>query len=402
MFFNILKLVRGLIQVSVSEKYVREFEISLNKINLVRGKVISITFILMELIMIISSLILKKGDMLKPPYMYYGVMYVILIIAMIIYLIIYLNLEKNIPQNGTSIKITGIIFSITLVSWCVGISLIDQLSYGQIIVYVVAIMSVAVVPIFKPTELFIIYLISQALFIILLPYFQKSNEIVFGNIVNSTFFLISSWVISGIRYKNYIEEFNNKKIIEEKTYELNRVNKELEEANRKLEKLSKTDSLTGILNRLVFDKTMKAEWERCKESLQPLSLIMIDIDLFKLFNDNYGHQAGDDCIRQVAGALVASAKPLSDIVARYGGEEFAIILPHINKEKALELAEQLRKNVEGLAIPHAYSFISKYVTISLGVHTLIPSDESSIEKLIRTADNALYQAKEKRNNVVYY
>lgn len=402
MFFNKLKLIKCLIQVSVSEKYKSEFEISLNSINLTRAKVISITFIIMELIMLIASFILRKGDILKPPHIYYPIMYSILIIAMILYFFTFLHLEKNILQKGRSIKVIGVMFAITIVSWCVGISLIDQVAYGQIIVYVVAIMSAAVVPIFKPVELFIIYLVSEALFITLLPYFQKSSEIAFWDIVNTIFFLIVSWVISSIRYKNYIEEFNNKKIIQEKTNELNRVNKQLEEANRKLDKLSKTDSLTGILNRLVFDKAMKAEWKRCKECLEPLSLIMIDIDLFKLFNDNYGHQAGDECIKQVAETLAATAKPFSNIVARYGGEEFAIILPGTNKEKALELAEQLRKNVEDLAIPHAYSFVSRFVTISLGVHTLIPSDEASIEKLIRTADNALYQAKKKRNNVVYY
>lgn len=201
-------------------------------------------------------------------------------------------------------------------------------------------------------------------------------------------------------YKKHVDDFNNRKIINGKSEELKRVNKELEEANQKLKKLSQTDSLTGIFNRFVFDTTVKAEWDRCKRHFIPLSLIMIDIDFFKAFNDNYGHQAGDDCLRQVSRTLSSCAERSSDIVARYGGEEFAVILTHMKKEGVLEFAEQLRKNVEQLAIPHMYSSISQHITISLGVYTVIPSDTSSIDEFIRTADKALYEAKKERNNIV--
>lgn len=203
-----------------------------------------------------------------------------------------------------------------------------------------------------------------------------------------------------MRYKNYEEDFNNRKIIQEKSDELNRVNKELEAVNRKLEKLSQTDGLTGTFNRLVFDRTMKTEWDRCRRHLIPLSLIMIDIDFFKAYNDNYGHQAGDNCLRKVSGVLISCARRSSDIVARYGGEEFAVIIPHIGKDKVLQFAEQLRKGVEQLDIPHEYSSVSNHITISLGVHTTIPSEASSVEEFIRIADRALYEAKKKRNNLV--
>ncbi|CEO89910.1 GGDEF domain-containing protein, partial [Syntrophaceticus schinkii] len=193
---------------------------------------------------------------------------------------------------------------------------------------------------------------------------------------------------------------NIKKIIQEKSDELERVNKELEEANQKLEKLSQTDSLTGIFNRSVFDRTIRAEWDRCKRHHSPLSLIMVDIDIFKAYNDNYGHQAGDDCIRWVAQSLRACVKRSSDIVARYGGDEFAVILPHVNRDTAVQFADQIRKKVLELAIPHPFSPVSPYLTISAGVQTLIPSDELSIEKLIRTADQALYEAKKEHNEVV--
>jgi len=211
-----------------------------------------------------------------------------------------------------------------------------------------------------------------------------------------------SWAISYMRYKKQAEDFNNKKIILKKSDELKLMNIELEKANQKLEILSKTDGLTGIYNHLYFDTKMKDEWNRCKRHSIPLSLIMVDIDFFKAYNDNYGHQAGDSCIKQVAGVLTACAKRSSDIVARYGGEEFVIILPHLDKEDVTQLAEQMRKGVEETSVPHLYSDVSDHVTISLGLNTTIPSDESSIHEFIRNTDKALYKAKEIRNCSVAY
>lgn len=124
---------------------------------------------------------------------------------------------------------------------------------------------------------------------------------------------------------------------------------------------------------------------------------MVDIDFFKEFNDNYGHQAGDCCIKQVADVLTVYAKCSSDKVARYGGDEFLALLPHTDKENALNLAEQMRKGVEEKTIPHLRSNISDHVTISLGINTIIPSDESSIDEFIGNTDKALYKAKERRN-----
>lgn len=400
MFFKIFKLIRSFLLVSVSDKYKREFVIGINRINVTRAKITAITFIALEIMQLVVSFIIKRDGFLKKPDIYYGAMYILLLLVMIVYLVIFVKLENNVPEYGTSIRVAGVSFVSFILFWCAGISLLDQLSSGQIIVYAVAIISVAVTPIFEPVTLLLIYLTIHALFLVLVPYFQKSSGMLFGNYFNSTTFLIISWAISCMRYKKQVEDFNNRKIIQKKSDELKRVNKELEEANQKLEKLSQTDSLTGIFNRFMFDRTVKAEWDRCERYFIPLSLIMIDIDFFKAFNDNYGHQAGDDCIRQVAGVLSACARRSSDIVARYGGEEFAIILPHMKKESALEFAEQLRKKVEELAIPHTNSSISEYTTISLGVHTVVPSDASSIEQFIRTADKALYEAKKDRNNIV--
>jgi diguanylate cyclase (GGDEF)-like protein len=387
--------IRDFIFLSVPERYKSEFNIDVNRINVARAIVTSKTFIFIETILLVVSLITKKQESLKVPNIYYEAMYIIMLIVMAVFLAVFIKLEKNIPEKWTNIQIAGTSFGVFILLWCAGISLLDQLSYGgQVIVYVVAVVSIAVTPFYKPVILLVIYSVAHILFLVLMPYFQKSSGILFGNYINSTSFLIISWAISYMRYKNRIEEFNNKKIIQEKSNELERLNKELE-------KLSQTDGLTGIFNRFMFDNTIKKEWDRCKRQFKPLSLIIIDIDYFKAYNDNYGHQAGDDCIRKVTGVLSNCARRSSDTVARYGGEEFAVILPYSDKENAYSLAEQMRRNVEKLNIEHAHSYTTGCVTISLGVNTVIPSDKSSIDEFIRTTDKALYKAKEKnRNNVV--
>lgn len=170
---------------------------------------------------------------------------------------------------------------------------------------------------------------------------------------------------------------------------------QLEEANLELQRLSTSDSLTRVANRRRFDQYLDWEWRRLSREKKPLSLILCDLDFFKSYNDTYGHQAGDACLQQVANSIQMSVKRPADLVARYGGEEFAIILPNTDAFGGLTVAEEIRQKVKSLKIPHAGSLVNKYVTLSLGLATIIPNLETSPEKLITTADLALYQAKGK-------
>ncbi len=177
---------------------------------------------------------------------------------------------------------------------------------------------------------------------------------------------------------------------------------ELKSHRDKLEKISSLDGLTGIANRRKFDLQMEAEWRTAVKYRHPISLIMIDIDNFKLFNDKYGHLAGDDCLRDVATKLSDSLNRSGDFVARYGGEEFVCILPNTEKKGAIKVAERLRTAIEELNIEHNFSSVANHVTISLGVNSVIPSLESSIENFIKEADDNLYKAKKNGRNLVYY
>lgn len=182
---------------------------------------------------------------------------------------------------------------------------------------------------------------------------------------------------------------------------VNERTEELEKANAQLEALSQTDGLTKVSNRRWFDHSLQQYWRVHQRTGQPLSLIILDIDHFKKYNDSYGHLQGDACLASVAKVLNGSLKRPTDIFARYGGEEFAAIVEN-DEAGALGLAEAMRRAVEGLALEHRESSHG-IVTVSLGVATLVPDQETSADILITSADSALYESKEKgRNRVKAY
>jgi len=150
----------------------------------------------------------------------------------------------------------------------------------------------------------------------------------------------------------------------------------LEEANRRLEALSRTDGLTGIANRRRFDEVLAQEWQRAQRSGQPLTLALLDVDWFKHYNDHYGHLAGDECLRAIAGVLAASVGRPSDLVARYGGEEFAVLAPATDAAGVVEIAQRIQAGLQALALPHAASVFTQ-VTVSIGVAAMAPGPHDS-------------------------
>jgi diguanylate cyclase (GGDEF)-like protein len=153
------------------------------------------------------------------------------------------------------------------------------------------------------------------------------------------------------------------------------------------------DGLTGVANRRHFDEALQAEWRRCRRNHMPLAVLMIDIDHFKRYNDHYGHQTGDACLQAVAGALQAAFGRAHDLVARYGGEEFVCLMPECDAAAGQAKAEELRRAVVALGIPHEASPTAGMVTISLGIAAAIPEGDAAAESLLAAADAALYAAK---------
>ena len=191
-----------------------------------------------------------------------------------------------------------------------------------------------------------------------------------------------------------VEQF--KDITERKHFEA-----ELMKANTELERLATMDGLTQLANRRCFDDTIAKEWRRARREIQPLSLILCDVDYFKLYNDHYGHQEGDECLKMVARCLQTNLLRPADFIARYGGEEFVIILPHTDSAGAQKVAENLRTAVLALRREHRYSKVSKYVTLSFGAATVVPENNGyDLEDLIRCADDCLYASKQAKRNTV--
>jgi diguanylate cyclase (GGDEF)-like protein/PAS domain S-box-containing protein len=206
-----------------------------------------------------------------------------------------------------------------------------------------------------------------------------------------------------------VEDISERKLADEK---LRQVRAELErkvvERTRELTALneemcliSAQDGLTGIANRRCFDEFLEREWQRAKRQQTSIAFIMLDVDFFKLYNDTYGHVAGDECLRRIAGTLQGIVKRATDLVARYGGEEFAVILPDTDQAGAVKVGERILMQVKALAIRHERSSASEFVTVSLGIAAAIPTVDLTPDKMVIAADQALYQVKQSGRNQLY-
>ena len=179
-----------------------------------------------------------------------------------------------------------------------------------------------------------------------------------------------------------------------------RMERELREANRKIGDIASRDALTGLYNRRHFDESLNREYSRLQRTGRPLSLVMADIDYFKDYNDTYGHQAGDECLKAVAEILRNAGSRGGDMAARYGGEEFVLILPDTDARGAKVIADQVQRYMRGMALEHESSKVAEIVTLSLGVATAVPDRSMPPAQLVEAADRALYQSKADGRNRV--
>lgn len=185
-----------------------------------------------------------------------------------------------------------------------------------------------------------------------------------------------------------------------RTRELERSNAALREANRRLQDLSMLDGLTQLANYRHFESFLGQIWGLMQRRREPVSLLLCDVDYFKQYNDTYGHQAGNECLRAIANVLSELAHRSSDLAARYGGEEFILLLPGLEAEQARRFATRIQRRITELAIPHSASEVAAVVTVSIGVAALAPSAENRPQQLFKLADEALYRAKSRGRNCI--
>lgn len=203
------------------------------------------------------------------------------------------------------------------------------------------------------------------------------------------YFLSASFVGMVLCY--LIEHHERRNFLQGKLLALEK--RQLDYFSQEVERLSKEDPLTGLSNRRHFNETFEREWERCRRERAPLSLLFMDVDHFKQFNDHYGHVEGDRCLVEVASVLRQCARRPGDMAVRYGGEEFVILLPNTAAEGGLKCASSVLNMIDELGIAHERSSVSAVVTVSIGLCTAYPDTGGCYQDLLATADDALYRAK---------
>lgn len=259
------------------------------------------------------------------------------------------------------------------------------------VIYIAVLYGYAVIFYFRPIKSFFVYLITGTITIIFLPMFQPNiidsnylQDIISNNII--------AWIASYINYKRYEKEYITKEIIRQKNEDLKEKSNQIEKINEKLRQISTIDALTNIYNRRKLDENLEYEYNRAKRYNVKFSVILLDIDSFKLINDTYGHNIGDKILIEISEILKNNIRK-SDTVGRWGGEEFLIICPETDKQVAVKIAEKLRKKIGN----NKFS-VDNIITSSIGVATYTNEDE--IYELINKVDIALYEAKRKGKNRV--
>ena len=280
---------------------------------------------------------------------------------------------------------TFILFN--LVGYSVLSGLIQSAGPGIASSYIMAILVAAAFCYLNWTETVLIYSVSWCAMSFMVWSFQPDWLIAFSGFLNCSIMTVLALAISRIVYTSRVREFLQKE--------------ELAKTNDKLQRLSYLDGLTNIPNRRHFDLYLQKEWRKAIRHRTWLALIMIDVDCFKLYNDTYGHQAGDDSLTQIATTLNNVINRPNDMVARYGGEEFVVILPDTNLKGACNIANQMKTEVENLNICHDHS-PSGRLTISLGLACMEPDSHTLPDSLLSTADRALYQSKNSGGNQFSY
>ncbi len=410
-FCEVLMKARELLQIEIEEGENEHFRRSVLAENFHRGRILAITMIVLELILAgadISAAIFKVDGRFH--FSSYLIMYVLMILINSIYLLSINRLGDLEDKSTVQLRNLemGLVAYITLImSWGSMVSLMDQKLYGQLMVFMVNMISCSMIYILDNKKIIIPYGCSVIIIFIGLPYFQPSSDVLIGHYVNLCVFVIISWLASRIILLSYYRDYQSKRMLQKTNIILEReieqnsvINSKLATVNHQLNELALIDELTGIPNRRSFRNHVDIAFERYVNKNSTLSIIMVDIDFFKQFNDIYGHNEGDRVLKAVAHQVNSVVRHNMDFVARWGGEEFIYAAFNSNEVEIEKIAEAIKGKVLGLKIPHRFSKDWANISVSLGSCTTHVSGRVDVAKCIERADKALYLAKTNGRNCV--
>lgn len=325
----------------------------------------------------------------------YFVLYTTLVVMAVTMLLLIRWLERKSSYSAIQNKWAKFVL-LSLVSlflvWGAVVTLVDQKEYGHVMAFVVNFMCVSIL--FHATNRIMLAIYTPAIVVLMvgLPVVQPSNTVVMGHFINLSVFLFFCWLASRMLYRSYVTNYISELLLKESNHSLAEKVKENERMNAKLQELSIMDELTGIPNRRGFYQYISKISDDSNQE-RPVSILLLDIDAFKPYNDNYGHLQGDKVIQAVAKVLKKLVDVPSSIASRFGGEEFVVAVFDKDQPSAHQLAEDIRSTVEKLRLPHEYSPVADYVTVSVGYVTSTIGKEEQLDPLVEQADISLYQAK---------
>ncbi len=387
---EILKKMVNLFCIDILSKYEKDLINSVRETNINRLFSLSLFFLCIEVIIIVFRFLglFSKGAVLNALYIEsaFKAWFVLIFIFVFGFII-----KKGFSQTPYS-TILSFIFLFGILIFQVFLTKNEVESSGTIYTFGIGLLIIAMAPI-----LFIKQTITVIFFYSILTTAQilninKIDTTIINSLIYIFFFAISAAIGSRLHFVSYVNNFIiTKELLERKL--------ELEQIVAQLEQLSTTDQLTGINNRRGLDDKFETFWNQCLREFSSIAIIIADIDKFKLYNDTYGHLAGDNVISSVGRVFKKVLKRSTDIAGRYGGEEFIAVLPFTETIKAYELAEKLRIEVAKLKIKHEKSPNFGYVTISTGVCAIVPNNVRTPKDLIDFADQALYEAKKQGGNL---
>jgi|GEM_PF-1998868 diguanylate cyclase (GGDEF) domain len=355
-----------------------EFDKELLKTNIYRGKIAAIFLLIAVLpLLYLDYHNYQNGMWLRvPTYRLLLFGHILLALAMLIPLIIIPAIKPHSESRAFCWQRNCMVcfFMFILIATAI-ISMADQKTGGAITAYIIGVLGIAAIACLKPFTSLLIYLFSFGLFLAGISAMQSNPELLTCHYINSAFLVSIGWIFSVTLFNTKVSDFLNRK---------------------GLEYYADFDYLTGCFNRRAFIKRLDEEIARSKREQTPISILLIDVDLFKQVNDQYGHKAGDLVLQQLIECFHGSSRKY-DFIGRFGGEEFIICLPNTALNTASEVAERFRGLIENTQVISDSSQIS--FTISVGVAALESTYNENLDKFISRADSAMYQAKLKRNNV---